>query len=468
VAEERLADLIMDTTSFRREDVDALIAREPEVNSDHVKRFVLGVLQELDADIERDAVLPGVFRLKLGARYEHRFPEEVRSGGRHRVVTFDHSVALEREEVEFLAFGHPLVDALIGYVREAAYEGITSHRTILTDEIDPAEGWFFVYILEFGGLRATRELLPVFVRADGTPDPSLAQWLLNRAMTGRREEFGPPPALPPRDGAFGAAVQIAESEAVTRLLDRQGALEADNRRRLERERTKRERFYAYRERAATEKLAAAGAIVERLEVSPDDADRRILPVWRKNAEIAGRILEGLEIEREKRLAELEGGGRVTAGQERFSASYVSISRDPKPLLESLRADLEPGTFEMFRRGCRLVAHDQLARQRPAVTRRREQLVQLARSRSFNVGLATAIADALLAALDGSPGLAPSELMLLNGAVGYFLELDDATPDVADPAGFDDDAQVVRRVLEVIGRPDLAAAIASPDGDRPTQ
>jgi SNF2 family DNA or RNA helicase len=417
-AEERLADLIMDTRSFRREEVDALVNRPRAVDPGHLKRFVLGALHEMGTDIERDVDAPGVFRVRLGAGYEHRFPEEVRVGGRHRRVTFDLEVALAREEVDFLAFGHPIVDGLVEHVRGDDYGGVTSHRVVLSDEVPATTGWFFVYVIELGGLATHRELLPVFIGPDGASDHDLATWLLERAMAGRREEFPPSPALPPRDADFDAAVAVAEGEAVTRLLDRQAEVEAGNLRRLDRERTKRERSYDYRVRAADDKLAATRRIVERLSASDDEADRRILPVWQKNAEVAARTVDGLARERERRLAELDGRDRVIAQHELFSASYVSIESDPRPLLDALRADLSPETYELFARKCSRADGAAIAARRPLVETRRAQLVAHSRRHRFDVRLAVGIADALIAAIDGAERHPGSELALLNGAIGY--------------------------------------------------
>jgi hypothetical protein len=87
--------------------------------------------------------------------------------------------------------------------------------------------------------------------------PELAQWLLDRSMSNRREEFGPDePELPPRDARFDAAVAVADGAAMGRLLERQTEVEATNGRLLAEERGKRERLYDYRARAARDKLAA--------------------------------------------------------------------------------------------------------------------------------------------------------------------------------------------------------------------
>jgi superfamily II DNA or RNA helicase len=456
-AEQRLADLIMDTRSYRKDEVERLLQRPRAVSPDHVKSFVLGALSEFGVGIERDPEHAGVFHLRLGARFEHVFPDEVRIE-QHRRTTFDLSVALEREEVEFLAFGHPIVDGLVQHVRSADYGGVTSYRIVLTDEVEPTHGWFFVYLLELRGLTMSRQLLPIFIRQDGATDPTLANWLLDRAMTGRREEFGEDPPLPERGTRFDAAVAVAEDEAVSRLLERQSDLEATNLRRLDDERLKRERFYDYRSQAAADKLAANERIFDRIRSSPEEADRRILPVWEKNVESARRIVDSVEQERRERLGELDGRDQVTAQHELLTASYVVIEPDPQRLFDHVREALTPSTFAQFQRLCRRSDASSLATRRPELEKRRKQLVLLAQQHRFNVRLATSIADALVAALEGLGEYAPSELALLNGAIEYFLEIDDEAHDIKNPKGFHDDARVAASVLEVLGRGQLAAEI----------
>jgi superfamily II DNA or RNA helicase len=460
-AEEQLGDLIMDTRSYRKQEVEALLQRPRAVSPDHMKSFVLGALSEQGVGIERDPEHAGVFHLRLGARFEHLFEEIVRIE-RNRRVTFDLSVALDREEVEFLAFGHPIVDGLIEYVRGPDYGGATSYRVVMTDELEPSRGWFFVYELELTGLSATRELLPVFVRADGVGDPVLAQWLLDRAMAGRREEFGEPPPLPVREEALDEASTVAESQAVDRLLERQSEIETTNLRRLEAERIKRERFYDYRSQAAADKLEANRRILERIRSSPEEADRRILPVWEKNVVAADRMIESIEQERRARLAELAGRDQVTAQHELLTASYVVIEPDPQPLFDKIGQALTPSMFAQFQRLCGRVSAGELAIRRPALEKRRGQLVALAQKHRFQVRLATSIADGLMRALDQLDEYAPSELSLLNGAIGYYLELNDEAHDLKHPEGFEDDAQVARVVLEVLGRGELAGEIEAAD------
>jgi hypothetical protein len=261
-----------------------------------------------------------------------------------------------------------------------------------------------------------------------------------------------------REGVFDEATTLAESEAVGRLLERQSDIEATNVRLLEQERVKRERFYDYRAQAAVDKLEANRRILERIKLSPEDADRRILPVWEKNVDSAERTAESIEHERAERLAQLSGRDHVTAQHELLTASYVVIEPDPQPLFDRIGEALTPSMFLQFKQLCERARPEELTARRPALEKRRVQLVALAEKHRFQVRLATSIADGLMHALDRLDGFAPSELSLLNGAIGYYLELDDEAHDLKDPKGFEDDAQVARVVLEVLGRGELAAEI----------
>jgi hypothetical protein len=120
----------------------------------------------------------------------------------------------------------------------------------------------------------------------------------------------------------------------------------------------------------------------------------------------------------------------------------------------------PLRFAQFERHCVHVDAAELTARRSQLEKRRGQLVLLAQKHRFQIRLATSIADALIAALVDVESYAASELPLLNGAIGYFLDLEDDAHDLKDPNGFDGDAQVSRSVLEVLGRGELAAEIGS--------
>lgn len=453
-AEERLADLIMDTRSYRKEEVEALLARPRTVSPLDIQRFVLGALSEMGVRIDRDRGNEGVYLLALNPAFERYFPDEFKRGST-RQVTFELSVALDREEVDFIAFGHPIVDGLVEYVRRPEYGGITSQRLVLSDEQEPVAGWLFVYSLELQGFGLHRELHPVFVREDGTSNGELAGWLLDRAMTGRKEEFvgtGEPASA---GDAFDQAVGVAGRNVVVQLMGRRSALEAGNAQHLADERRKRERLYDYRSQAAADKLTANRTTLERLKSSDEDSSRKVIPIWEKNVVGAEKMVARVEEERIERLAELDGRDAVSAQHELLAASWVRVEPDPAPLLEQVSAALTESMFKQFKRLCLRSTPDELLAFAPKLDKRRTQLLALSKKFPFDVELATAIADTLLAALEDLDRFASRELGLLRGAIEYFLEVQDEAHDLKDPKGFHDDAAVASIVLETIGRPELS-------------
>ena len=88
---------------------------------------------------------------------------------------------------------------------------------------------------------------------------------------------------------------------------------------------------------------------------------------------------------------------------------------------------------------------------------RQVVHQAAREKEFvDVDLADHIADACLELLDGVTQDAPQvERRLVQLAVRYFVEEEDADDDMASIFGFDDDATVLNAVLNYLGREDLA-------------
>ena len=208
--------------------------------------------------------------------FENEFPQFLREGATRR-ATFDPSVAMDHEDVEFLAVGHEIVDALLARARSSSYGGRTSIRRRRTNDRDPIKGWFFTFVLEFEAVQSLKEVLPVFVASGGVANPELATWLLDRSLRIKREDLGLQ-ELPERDEAFDQAVQAANEVSLEQLMARQAELEVVNRERVALERQKLERFYSYKQMAAEEKVAAVGRTVERLDSSDDPDVQRILPV----------------------------------------------------------------------------------------------------------------------------------------------------------------------------------------------
>lgn len=319
--EDRMADLIMDTKSYRQDEVKRLLERKGALDARALERFALKALRQLGVSYQPDPDLPGAYLLKFSGQFLQQFPQFA-SEGMVRRVTFDPSVALDYETVEFLAFGHPVVDALAERVRSRAYGATSAYRVLSSSEHPPETGWFFTFVLEFEGVTRSKELLPVFITADGASDPETATWLLEESSAIRHEDrtAGAPPPAPVSDGVLGRA----EEEAISRLMERRAELGAHNRTRLQQERDKLERYFDYRQRAAAEKLASVQRTFDSVSLSQDPSVLRIIPVWAKNVENARRVVEGLATERLRRIGELAGRDQVSAQHEMLTGAFVAI------------------------------------------------------------------------------------------------------------------------------------------------
>jgi SNF2 family DNA or RNA helicase len=460
-AEEKLGDFIMDTRSFRKDEVERLLSDRGAQTNDELKRFVLGVLNELGVKIEKDSLHPGVYDLRFSGRFADQFPQFVREGMTRR-VTFDPAVALDYETIDFLAFGHEIVDALVDHVRTREYPGRTSHRIVLSDERPPRCGWFFVYTLELGGMMRSKELVPIFIGLDGEVDQDVGAWLLDVVMRGKDEDRRPlAHELPERDGNFDAALQTARQTALLHLMERQASLEQTNRERLADARFKLERFYEYRERAAREKLASVRLVHERVSTSEEPSDQRIAPVWAKNLENAERVVAGIDGERRARVDELLGRETVTAQDELLVASFVDIQPNPAELLTAADPRIPRALAARFLFTCRSRTADDLRARELDLVKRREQLVALASRHTIDVETGTQVADALTAAVRAVDTLDHTGRAMLGGAIDYFLLVADEDHDLKSEHGFDYDRDVADAVLSVIGLDELRVLPAAP-------
>ena len=321
VAEVRLGDLIMDTRSYRQDEVRAILDRRSTLDSKATERFVLKALRQLGVSVDAVASQSGVWDLRLGGRFPIEFPRIAKDGYERR-VTFDPSVALDMESVEFLAFGHEIVDGLVGRVRGKDYGGRAAMRVIRTDDLPPVSGWFFTYELEYEGVVRSKELHPVFVDGEGRSTPELATWLLERSSRLKREDPEAGEVVPTE--TLDAALAIADGDAATRLFERQSELAEVNRARLEQERAKLSRYYKYRQRSARAKLASTKRTVDRLLASENSDEIKIRPVWVKNLETAQRMVDSLEADKERRLLELAARDQVVVQQQMMTGAWVRI------------------------------------------------------------------------------------------------------------------------------------------------
>lgn len=122
--------------------------------------------------------------------------------------------------------------------------------------------------------------------------------------------------------------------------------------------------------------------------------------------------------------------------------------------------LHPGELNQFVSACVPTTAEELTKLRQAVADHLAYVTEAAsRSNAVDVDTATAIAVALTTVLADPGALDTEGRALLRGAAEYFIRRDDGADDLTDAIGFDDDARVLNRVLEVLGRTELTVELA---------
>ncbi len=136
-------------------------------------------------------------------------PERVRN------ATFDRELAIQRPDAEFLALGHPFIDAMLRHAGSYDFGGLTAVRTIAEPKLAGRSGFLFAFVVR---QRITREdgdeclfrFEPVFVTAEGRIDDDAA-W---PAATADADAAAPPTGgIPDAGAAFDAARRRLEETA---------------------------------------------------------------------------------------------------------------------------------------------------------------------------------------------------------------------------------------------------------------
>ncbi len=328
-AEEKMADFLMDRSSFRKDTYSMIQNRRPAYTHDDLEQLVrryFDLLSEQDAALSTEArclrVLPGgVFEILPPKAWERSHPDLYSFT---RIVgTCDPSVALKKENVSFLAFGDPVFDAIISDIR--GRYGFSGPVTSMTLRGFGSAGERLLYcqvMFGFDGVRPFRRLEPMCVDLythEYSPD-------LSRAIAEYRD-------VPEVGGKAGAAdsqlIQAAWEQihgiAAERLEILRSEILPENERLYELEVSRIRRLTDYHLARIDRELIEAEGLVEKFSVSTLEEERRVLPIFRAR-------VRDLHVERQSRsndlareLESLEQKRELGASFEITSASLVFIT-----------------------------------------------------------------------------------------------------------------------------------------------
>ncbi len=157
---EKISELtVADRIDFNYDEYYRVTLKERKFSNRRIERFV-NRLRETDGSV-------GQF-LAGGEGGLYRVACDGGSGW--RPGTFDSGTALDREQLEFLAFGHPVIDRLVAHCQDRAFGGFTGVQSVRYPV--PFTGMVFYYLVTFTSVARTREIMPVVVARDGGLSPA--------------------------------------------------------------------------------------------------------------------------------------------------------------------------------------------------------------------------------------------------------------------------------------------------------
>lgn len=132
---------------------------------------------------------------------EFLVPDMLKSFGlpeRYKNATFSRQLAIKRSDAEFLALGHPFVDAMLSSAGSYDFGGLTTVRHIRSTKYAGKSGYLFIFIVRQritrdGGDECLFQFEPVFVYSDGRIDEKL----LAPAITSSTIETDTTKCMPP-------------------------------------------------------------------------------------------------------------------------------------------------------------------------------------------------------------------------------------------------------------------------------
>jgi SNF2 family DNA or RNA helicase len=289
--ERQQADFVMDMRSFSPRQAQQVIDSQTVLNYEHLRAWARRALESVGCKLNKRDDRPNVYEVHANERFKTRFRQ---IPGLPRFVTFNRERALADEDLDFLAFGHPIIDSIIEAWLHDEHGGLAASWDLSDPAMPAFEGYLFNFIAEFSGMRRIRRLYSVAVARTGQVEAEVAEALLSRCGDyAKPTEFPPDPLpCPEIDGCFAAAEQYLQrllTEEAGRLGERAAAS-------FEQESTKIGRYFTYRRTMASQKIQSIGATLAGLRERDSEA---VLPMWEANLEHSKKLLADLD-EQERR------------------------------------------------------------------------------------------------------------------------------------------------------------------------
>lgn len=192
--EMQLDDLMIDKKSFKVDDLITSVAACEEVKLSHNELFLLinyffnlednrygsVIINKDDLQIKNEVKIQLSAELLKNPKY--RFKKDNYSG------TFDLELAREREEIDFFALGHPLINNILDFSRSNLFKGNFSILNVKTSQIpqnlifklkDLEELYLFLFEVKFQGYIVETQYLGIVIDKNGNELEGVSDFILD-------------------------------------------------------------------------------------------------------------------------------------------------------------------------------------------------------------------------------------------------------------------------------------------------
>jgi ATP-dependent helicase HepA len=321
-AEDRLRDLILDSKSFSAELARVALEVEESVTTEEFERFVVRIMkshntyvEEPDNRGEREVM----FHPPFSTRHRALFG---RGSEERRRILLDPRIESDSDLIEYLGFGHPILDSMVDDTLADSSFGRTAIRKVSGGPLQIYKpGWQLNYLLKVSGPEMFARVVPVFVGDDGLVDEGLAHLLIQKSRAFDYEEITNSSVPGSFDLCHDLAQQwIGEEQAklIANAREQAASVEVTERDRID-------RLAAHKKQAASDRVASVASTLQRLETSGNADQQRIVPAWKGKLATAERELELVDQERTDMLYELSERRSVTAEYSLINVARIEVS-----------------------------------------------------------------------------------------------------------------------------------------------
>ena len=205
---EKISELaVADRIDFNYDEYYRITLKDRKFSNQRIERFV-NLLMETD-DIASGMLAragDGLYRVACS---------DGDGKTRWELGTFDSGTALDNEQLEFLAFGHPVIDRLVSYCQSRLFGGYTGVQSMRS----PVAfiGMVFYFMVTFVSVSKTREIIPVAVIRGGSVTGKELDEIESELCTQELSETAPDAGKPAASIAAEADQYFAEARERVRM-----------------------------------------------------------------------------------------------------------------------------------------------------------------------------------------------------------------------------------------------------------